>query len=489
MADQKRDTSDQIEQSHLSSMKKHLDSISPSFCLAKWLHVSLHLTTGKTSSCYHPVAHSIDKQEIKKNPSALHNTAQKRRERAQMMEGKKPPGCSYCWRIEESGNHFSDRHYRSSEHWAKDRFQEVVRGGSNYDVTPSYVEINFSNVCQFKCSYCYPHVSTAWLEESRKHGPWPTIKPVHDVENLEKTGLFQGAPSKNPYLEAFWKWWPELYPKLKVFRMTGGEPLIDHNTYRILDYISRYPHPSLELAITSNLCPPKKTMIRFQKKIEALLQNQKISRFILFPSIDTWGRQAEYIRFGLNISEFEKNVKALAKELPKILISFIITNNALSPFGLKNLLEKILEWQEESFHIHKSRSRQMFVDLPYLRFPPWQALNILPASLAGRHFKDSLDFMEANRINPKKGKFYGFSESEISKLKRLMDVIKLPVDRKKQRENRINFYKFFSEHDRRRNTDFLQTFPELGEFWRDCRRLAEEWETDQKAPRKCADLI
>ena len=340
---------------NISPIKKQLDSVSPSFCLAKWLHVSLHLTTGKTSSCYHPVAHSIDKQEIKKNPAALHNTAQKRRERAQMLKGERPPGCSYCWRIEDAGNHLSDRHCRSSEHWANNRFDEVVRGGSDYPVVPSYVEVNFSHVCQFKCSYCYPHVSTAWLEESRKHGPWPTIKPVHDVKDLKQTGLFQGPAGKNPYLAAFWKWWPELYPQLKVFRMTGGEPLIDRNTYRVLDYISRHPHPGLELAVTSNLCPPKKTMARFQNKIDELLQNQKISRFMLFPSIDTWGRQAEYIRHGLNVREFEENVRELAKKMPEILISFIVTGNALSPFGLKKLLEKILEWQEESFHLHKSR--------------------------------------------------------------------------------------------------------------------------------------
>ena len=205
---------------------------------------------------------------------------------------------------------------------------------------------------------------------------------------------------------------------------------------------------------------------------------------MIFPSIDSWGPQAEYIRFGLNVREFEENVKTLAKELPEILISFIVTGNALSPFGLKKLLKKILEWQEEIFHLHKSRFPRMLVDLPYLRFPPWQALDILPDGLAARHFKDSLDFMEANQINPKKGKYYGFSASQISKLKRLMDVINIPPDRKKQRESRINFYKFFSEHDRRRNTDFEGTFPELREFWRDCRRLAEEWGAGPSAPRK-----
>ena len=77
-------------------MKERLDQVSPTMCLAKWLQVSLHLTTGRTQSCYHPPTHNISPDEIKINPKALHNTAIKREERKQMRDGKRPPGCEYC---------------------------------------------------------------------------------------------------------------------------------------------------------------------------------------------------------------------------------------------------------------------------------------------------------------------------------------------------------------------------------------------------------
>ena len=32
-----------------------------------------------------------------------------------------------------------------------------------------------------------------------------------------------------------------------------------------------------------------------------------------------------------------------------------------------------------------------------------------------------------------------------------------------------NFYAFFNEHDRRRNTNFLNVFPEMEEFWIECK--------------------
>ena len=61
--------------------KKRLDTVSPTFCLAKWNQVSLHLTNGMTNSCYHPPLHKIDATQLDKNPAALHNTAQKIEER------------------------------------------------------------------------------------------------------------------------------------------------------------------------------------------------------------------------------------------------------------------------------------------------------------------------------------------------------------------------------------------------------------------------
>jgi hypothetical protein len=83
--------------------KEKLDEISPSMCLAKWNQVSLHLPTGLTNSCYHPPLHNIDAEEVKKNPAALHNTREKLQQRQQMLDGERPAGCSYCWKLEDTG--------------------------------------------------------------------------------------------------------------------------------------------------------------------------------------------------------------------------------------------------------------------------------------------------------------------------------------------------------------------------------------------------
>ena len=102
--------------------QKKLEEISPTMCLAKWNQVSLHLPTGLTNSCYHPPLHKIDPDAIKHNPSALHNTAEKLDQRFKMLQGERPQGCSYCWKLEDTGE-MSDRHYRSGEPWAMQDFE------------------------------------------------------------------------------------------------------------------------------------------------------------------------------------------------------------------------------------------------------------------------------------------------------------------------------------------------------------------------------
>ena len=71
--------------------KDKLDSVGCGFCLAKWTQVTIHLSAGLTHSCHHPVQHKIPLSELKRNPSALHNT--------QFKKEKKIRRVSMCFLI------------------------------------------------------------------------------------------------------------------------------------------------------------------------------------------------------------------------------------------------------------------------------------------------------------------------------------------------------------------------------------------------------
>ena len=69
-----------------------------------------------------------------------------------MLEGKRPQECNYCWNIEDSSNSFSDRVFKSTEPWSFDQFGEISKSNWREDYNPRYVEVSFSNTCNFKCA-------------------------------------------------------------------------------------------------------------------------------------------------------------------------------------------------------------------------------------------------------------------------------------------------------------------------------------------------
>jgi len=233
----------QNNKSHwLRSAENMQEQLGPALCLAKWKQVSLHLTTGMNNSCYHPPLHPINPAEIAIDVSALHNTDYKKQQRRMMLAEVKPSECQYCWNMEDQGK-ISDRHYRSGESWAAVDFESIKNSTGEENVIPSYVEVNFNHACNLRCSYCSPQFSSSWADEVARLGAYPTSSPHNSPDHF--MGQRRPIPTResNPYVDAFWAWWPDLYPHLEHFRMTGGEPLLDKNTYRVFDYVLTNPSP------------------------------------------------------------------------------------------------------------------------------------------------------------------------------------------------------------------------------------------------------
>ena len=120
------------------------------------------------------------------------------------------------------------------------------------------------------------------MKELKEHGPYPTEYPLITLQQIERDGKVP-IPDKeyNPYIEAFWKWWPELYPALTVFRITGGEPLLSSHTFKVLDYIIANPNPNIQLAINSNMCVPDKLIDRFISKIKHIVSNPLFDKYVI----------------------------------------------------------------------------------------------------------------------------------------------------------------------------------------------------------------
>lgn len=448
--------------SSAESIKQKLDSVSPSLCLAKWKQVSLHLTTGMNNSCYHPPLHRISIDEISRDPGALHNTTHKKHQREMMLRGERPSECQYCWNMEDLGQ-MSDRHYRSGEPWAAIDFDRIANStGAEDDVIPSYVEVNFNNACNLACSYCSPQYSSTWAQEIERHGGYPTHIIHNDPTHFTGDRRVIANREHNPYLEAFWSWWPTLYPHLRHFRMTGGEPLMDRNTYRVFDYVLALPKPDLHLNVTSNFSVEPKLFDQYMDYVKRLCATN-IEHFMQYVSLDSGNpAHAQYIRHGLQYRRLWTNVNRFLGEIPyRNSLTFIITMNNLTVLGLQAQLEWILDLRRQ----YSTTYQRVWFDTPVLRQPAWQSLQILPPAYSGV-MERVADWMELHR-SESGDSMHGFRDFEIQRLRR--DIAWMKSGHTQDwSQARADFHRFFSEHDRRRGTDFLATFPEMRQWWADC---------------------
>jgi len=445
-------------------------NLGTALCLAKWKQVSLHLPTGLNNSCYHPPLHAIPAELLTDNPSALHNTPYKKEQRKIMLKQERPSECSYCWTMEDN-NKLSDRHYRSGEPWAAKDFDVVVNSNGDEDVIPSYVEVNFNHACNLVCSYCSPQFSSSWQAETERFGAYPTSSPHNDPSHFVGRNRPIPVREDNPYVDAFWEWWPTLYLELQHFRMTGGEPLLDKNTYRVFDYVLANPKPDLHLNVTSNFSVDEKSWQKYKGYVKELCEGEKIEHFMQFVSLDSWMEQAEYIRHGLDFGLLWDRVNQFLTDIPgRNSITFIVTMNNLSVTGLGKLFSGILGLRK----IYSTTYQRIWFDTPVLRQPTWQSLQLLPES-----YVDQLELVWAfmmKNIETEETRFQGFKDYEIARLDRDIAWMRdgQRLDPAHINRNKADFYRFFAEADRRHGTDFLKTFPEMTAWWAECRYWSQQ---------------
>lgn len=450
----------------LKNKRDLINSISPSFCTAKWLQTTLYLQNGYNHSCHHPSPKKIPLNELAENPLSLINSKHKKIQRAMMLQGNRPDECDYCWKIEDlNKDYFSDRHYKTADYWAWDRFNEISKLNSNEDVYPSYLEISFSNVCNFKCAYCSPEISSKWLEEIKQYGPYPTSSRQGDLEWLKQIGRYPYAHSdSNPYAETFWKIFPELIKNLKVFRITGGEPLLSKDFWRVIDLLIDYDR-SIEIAINTNMCVDSHFIQKLVNKVKQLKKTHSVK---IYTSLESTGIQAEYVRYGLNFEKWCQNVDfVLSNTDNDVSVSIMTTVNLLSLPTFSNFIDLIMEFRKK-FNSDFSYNR-ISLSINYLRWPQFLMMTMLPKNLKERFSKEILEKAEQWLKYFSTEKYARLYLEEYDQIKRMIDFLNSSTSNYQQ-----DFVSFIREYDKRKGYVFEEVFP-------DYKIMINEWEKNAKA--------
>jgi hypothetical protein len=103
-------------------------------------------------------------------------------------------------------------------------------------------------------------------------------------------------------------------------------------------------------------------------------------------------------------------------------------------------------------------------------------MHLLPKEDFVPYLDECMQFISDNLDNSDTTKF---DDIEFERFRRLKDYfVTTQYDQHRLTEGRIDFYNWFTEYDKRRDTDLLETFPEMESFYRMCENLAQEQDKD-----------
>lgn len=385
-------------------------------CKLKWSWSSVFLTLGTTASCHRTTQHVFDTETFD-----FHNTESKIKDRSQMLKGQWPEsGCEYCIDIEKAGGQ-------------SDRLTNLKLNGLDYpyeldvdptavNVTPRILEVYFDNTCNLKCLYCGPYYSSLWDAENVKFGDQAFVKDKN--LHLNKLKIFEYLKNNNKHLT--------------LFNFLGGEPLFQQEFVECLDLFEKYPAPNLKLQVFSNLNIKKQRLEYLIEKIEKLIETNCLQEFEITASLDCWGEQQEYVRYPLDLVEWEKNFLFL---LEKSWINLIIAST-VTPLTIKTLptlIEKINSW---------SRIRQIHHYQNSVNSPTHQFIDIF-----GDIF--TKDFELALSLKPEN------TPEQIASKKYLQGIAYQSGSKSPNLERITELYNFLNQIDLRRNTNWKKVFPWL----------------------------
>jgi hypothetical protein len=285
----------------------------------------------------------------------FHNLPKKQDDRARMLRGEWPietpqngensglSGCTYCKHIEQKGG-ASDRVHQLE-------LQRRGRGGgpqpfpveletdpTAISVTPTILEVYFNNVCNMACLYCGPHFSSMWEEENRRFDMQKEdgilVNPMWTKDQEEYSAL----------RDKLFAWLEKHGHNIWNFGMLGGEPFHQVEFEMMLDHYDRFPNPDLLFTMTTNLKLPYAKLVGYVERIKRMINEGKMGNFNISASMDCWGPEAEYVRWGLDLVKWEKNFDYLVEQDDWLIINMNFTITPLTIKTLPNLIEKLNQW-------------------------------------------------------------------------------------------------------------------------------------------------
>ena len=396
-------------------------------CQLKWAWTTLYLNSGTSATCHRTANFPLTSE----NFNNFHNNELVLADRQNMLEGKWPEtSCGYCKNIEATGG-ISDRMVQLGIPNLTPPELEVDLPVIN--VSPTILEVYFNNTCNLGCLYCNAGLSSTIANENKKFGDFDS----HGVKLISVDKHYKDL------VPHFWKWFKTGFGTLKRLHILGGEPLYQPELDQLLDHIDANPNPNCELNIVTNLMVSSERLQSFINRAKILLANKKIKRVDVTCSIDCWGPEQEYVRWGINLNQWENNFKLLMSH-KWLYLNINQTISALTIKTMPELLIKLSTWRK------KRKIGHWFSGVT--PGPSYLMGNIFGKQEFAESAEHILKLMPTGTDEEQTA--YDYMKGIFSEV--LTDNINIPEI--------VKLITYLDEKDRRRNTDWTQLFPWLTEY-------------------------
>ena len=301
-------------------------------CLLKWSWSSVFLNTGTSASCHRTQSYAIDPNNFEE----FHNLPEKITARKLMLDGKWPDaGCQHCKHIEDAGG-ISDRIYQLDAQGdiCQHPPELNIDPGATH-ITPTILEVYFKNTCNMACTYCNSDFSSRWEDEDRKF--------LGKVRTTEARLLKSNQYDK--MVRDLWNYLEkdDRYKILHRYHILGGEPFLLTELDDSIAFWETHPNINLIFSIITNLNIPTERFQKYVDRFERLVLDNKIWKLQITASLDAWGPQQEYVRYGLDLSLWQRNFEILVSK-PWVTLSINSTMSSLTIKHMPELIKKINYW-------------------------------------------------------------------------------------------------------------------------------------------------
>ena len=406
-------------------------------CQLKWTWNTVRLAESTTACCHRvtPVPLTADTFDN------FHNHPVWLSHRQQQLQGQfLQQGCQYCGDIEAVGG-TSDRllHLQETDIYPPELDQDI----NAIQVTPRILEVFINNACNMACIYCDESNSSRIEKENRRYG--------YDVPGVERNleaptrSIIPIVPRYDQYsalVEKFFSWVDSHYHTLRRLQVLGGEPFYQREFDRLVDMVCERDHPDLVFNVVTNLMVSRPVLEKFILRMKSILARRQLKQLHLTVSIDCWGQEQEYVRWGLDLEQWYDNFQYLVSQ-KWIFLSINSTITSLTIKTMPDLLDKINALRSNR-HIHHAFS---IVD-----FRPHFHPGIMPKGFWSNDFKRILSRMPTQQH---------WDQTALQYMKGIRDVIDAASTDSRQQ---TNLRCYLDEIDRRRGLDWRSIFPWLPEI-------------------------